>query len=242
MTRKSKLLIALLVGALVLIGLSFPLHLVGDSVQGGVLMWNSDEAYLFLGWGCAGYRITGFEYLFSNIPAYFGVPRTVDDNRLSMVVIRITPTGVERYVTAPYQMYHPFLAYTPRGKTIYASDGGAALWKWAGTHFEKLSPEEQQKVAVDQTVFSPSEDYTNVSGWSSRHSVASWPSEFKIELQGKPVTFLTKQNSSGKELSIELRLPSGASQMALHVKRDFHLVSKSQHGRAFGTNAVGSAR
>lgn len=235
MTRKSKLLIALLVGALVLVGLFFPVHLLGDSVQDGVLMWNSEEAYLFLGWGRSGYRLTGFEYLLSYIPAYFGVPRTVDDNRLSMIVIRIDPTGVQRYVAEPYQMDHPFLAYVPRGKTIYASDGGAVLWTWAGTHFEKLSPEEQQKLAVDQTVFSPGEDYTNVSGWSSRHSVASWPSEFKIELQGKPVTFLTKQKSSGKELSIELRLPSGASQMALHVKRDLHVVSKSEYGRAFGT-------
>jgi hypothetical protein len=134
-------------------------------------------------------------------------------------------------VTERNQEDSPFLAYLPRGNTIYAYDRGAALWKWAGTHFEKLRPEEQQKVDVDEKALSSKEDYTNVNGWSLRHSPAGWPPEFEIQLQGKPVTFLTKSKHSGEELSIELRLADGSSQRILHVKHLFHFVSKSEYDR-----------
>jgi hypothetical protein len=217
---------------LVILFLFWQLHLVGDSAVNGVLLWNSDEAYMFVGWGRSGYHLTTFEYILSYIPASFGVLRTVDDNRLSTIVARITPTAIERYVTERNQEDRGFLAYFPRGNSIYAYDGGAALWKWAGTHFEKLSPEEQQKVDIDEKALSSEEDYTNVNGWSLRHSPV-WPPEFKIQLQGTPVTFLTKSKNSGDELSIQLRLPSGASQTILHVKRRFHFVSKSDYDRAF---------
>jgi len=205
------------------------LHLVADDAREDVLLWNSREAYLFVGWGRSGYRFTCAEYLFSHIPAYFGIPRTVDDNHLSMLVFRITPTAIERHVADPYQMYRGFLVYVPRGNTIYAYDGGAMLWKWAGTDFETLTVKEQQKLTIDPSLFSSQEDYTDVDGWSLRRSLTRLPPEFKIELQGKPVTFFTKQNNPGKELSLELRLPGGTSQKLLHVKHNFHLVSKSEY-------------
>lgn len=144
--------------------------------------------------GSQRYHFTCAEYLLSHLPAYFGIPRTVDDNRLSMLVFRITPTAVERHVADPYQMDRGFLAYVPRGNTIYAYDGGAMLWKWAGTHFETLTLEEQRKLALDENPFASKKDYTNVDGWSSR-SLANWPAKSEIALQGKPVTFFTKQNN-----------------------------------------------
>lgn len=215
---------------LVLISVLFELHLVKDSAQDSDLLWNSEEAYLFVGWGRSGYHFTGFEYLFSYIPAYFGIPRTVDDNRLSMVVFRVTPTKVERYVTEPYQMYRGFLAYIPRDKTIYAYDGGAMLWKWTGTHFETAYPE---KFVLDEKLLSEKKDYTNVRGWSVRHSLTTWPSKFEIELQGKPVIFLTVSKNSGKEVLLDVQLPSATPQRILHTNSRLHLVSKSEYERTF---------
>ncbi len=209
------------------------LHFAGDDAREGVLLWNSQEAYLFVGWGRSGYHFTCAEYLLSHIPAYFGIRRAVDDNRLSMLVFRITPTAIERHVADPYQMDRGFLAYVPRGGTIYAYDGGAMLWKWAGTDFEMLTVKEQQKLAIDPSLFSSREDYTDVDGWSLRRSLTRLRPEFKIELQGKPVTFFTNQNKSGKELSLELRLADGASQELLHVKHNFHFVSKAEYDRMF---------
>jgi hypothetical protein len=224
---------ALCLIALLILFFFWELHLVGDSAVNGVLLWNSEQAYLFVGWGRSGYHLTGFEYLLAYIPAFFRVPRTVDDNRFSTIVARITPTGVEKYVTERNQEDRGFLAYFPFGNTIYAYDGGAALWKWAGTHFEKLSPEEQQEVDVDEKVLSSKEDYTNVNGWSLRHSSTGWPPEFEVQLQGKPVTFFPKSRHSGEESSIDIRLSDGSTQKMLHVKRSFHLVSKSEYDRIF---------
>lgn len=225
--------VALLLALLVLTLGFFEFHIVGDSAQDAVLLWNSDEAYLFIGWGRSGYHLTGFEYLFAYIPAYLGVPRTVDDNRLSMIVFRITPTSIERYVAEPYQMYSGFLAYVPRGNTIYAYDGGATLWKWAGTHFETVTPEEQRRLALDQKAFTSKKDYTNVDGWSSRHSLPTWPPKSEIELQGKPVTFFTKVKDSGGEVSVELQVSGRTPQRVLRTKNAWHLISRSEYERIF---------
>ena len=214
----------------VLMSVFFEFHLVRDSAQDGVLLWNSEEAYLFIGWGRSGYHLTGFEYLFSHIPGYFGIPRTVDDNRLSMVVFRITPTEVERYVSEPYHMYRGFLAYIPRDKTIYAYDGGAMLWKWAGTHFETAYPE---KIVLDEKLLSEKKDYTNVSGWSVRHSLTTWPSKSEIELQGKPVNFLMTSKKSSKDVLLDVQLPGATPQRILHANSGLHLVSKSEYDRTF---------
>ncbi|HZR31250.1 MAG TPA: hypothetical protein VFA76_05285 [Terriglobales bacterium] len=97
MKKAAKILGALLI-VLASVSLFHEFHGVGDSVTGGTLLWNSQEAYLFVGWGRAGYHFTGFEYVWSHIPAYFGVPRTVDDNCLSTIVVRIAPDGIQRVV------------------------------------------------------------------------------------------------------------------------------------------------
>jgi len=231
--KRSVLVVVACLLLLVLMPAFFELHLVADSAQDDVLLWNSEEAYLFIGWGRSGYDLTGFEYLFSYVPAYFGITRTVDDNRLSMVVFRITPTGIERYLTEPYHMYRGFLAYIPRDKTIYAYDGGAMLWKWAGTHFETAYPEEQQKIVLDEKLLSAKKDYTNVSGWSVRHSLTTWPSKSEIELQGKPLTFFMTSKNSGEEVLLDVQLPGATPQRILHTKSRLHLVSKSEYSRTF---------
>lgn len=234
MTKRRIIQVVLVFLPIVLVVLGvFHFHVLGASVQDGVLLWNSDEAYLFLAWGRSGYHFTGFEYLFSHVPAYFGVPRTVDDNRLSMLVVKITPTAVERHVTEPYQMYRGFLTYIPRNKTIYAYDGGAMLWKWAGTRFDTVSLDELKKLALDQNSLTSEKDYTNVDGWSSRHSLTTWPSTTKIELQGKPVTLFLTSKDSGQEISLDIQLPDGARQSVVRTNRKFHLVSKSEYESTF---------
>lgn len=233
--KKPRIMLAAVLCLIVLLVAFFrwEFHFAGDSAVDDVLLWNSEDAYLFVGWGRSGYHFTCAEYLFSYIPAYFRVPRTVDDNRLSMIVFRITPTAVEQYVVEPYQMYRGFLAYIPRGNAIYAYDGGAALWKWAGTDFATVTPEEQKRLAIDEKAFASTKDYTNVNGWSSRHSLVAWPAKSEIELQGKSVTFFTKVKDSGSEVSLELQLPGRAPQSILRTKKAWHLVSKSEYDRIF---------
>lgn len=230
---KKRVIQAIGVFFLLFVGSTFflKLYLATDWVDDGVLLWNSREAYLFTGWPRSGYHLSCFEYILAYIPAYFGVPRTYDDSRSSTIVTRITPNGIDRYVVERYLGDRGFRAYFPVGQTIYASDGGAELWKWSGTHFEKASPEEQQELPVNNA--SSQQDFQNVNGWSARHHLLSWPASSNIKLNDKPITFFIKLGDSSNELSLDLQLPGGAPQRILDMKRRLHLVSKKEYDRMF---------
>jgi hypothetical protein len=211
------------------------LHLVRDGVKNSVLLWNSEEAYLFATWSRVGYHFTCFEYLVGYIPAFFGVNHTYDDVRSSIIVIRISPDGTSRYVVERNYVYdhgdRGFRAYFPVGQTIYAFDGGDP-WKWAGTHFERVRPGEPYPVkAITDT--SVQQEFQSVDGWSARRDISSWLAKSTIELDNKPISFFLKRDSSGDELSLKLQLPNAALQSLLHVNRNLHLVRTSTYKTMF---------
>jgi hypothetical protein len=232
MKKRTMQVVATCLALLAIAACFFQFHLTRDWAEGSVLLWNSEEAYLFVGWPRSGYHFTGFQLLVELIPAYFGVNHTVDDKRFSIIVIRITRSNVERYVLDD-SSGSGFQAYIPYGKTIYAYYRGAALWKWAGDHFEQASPEERQSVPIDEKTLLPQKDFTNVDGWSARHSFTGWPPQSEIELAGQPVTLLVKLSSSGDEVSLDLHRQGSTAQRLLHVERKLHLVSKSEYDRTF---------
>lgn len=220
---------ALCLVVLAILAFLFPeLHFVDDAAD-GVLLWNSQEAYFFVGLSRDGYQLTAIHGLVALIPAFFGAPRTRDDTRSFTIVFRVTPNGVEKYVVPDVG----FRAYIPNGETIYAWDGGP-LWKWAGTHFEKVDRAEPRRFLLDESALFSKKDSTDANGWSVRHSLRNWPSE--IELQGKRVKFLTKINEwsiTKREVSLDIQLPNGSVQRVLHAKSWPHLVSKSEYNHAF---------
>ena len=61
MTYKRRIALAVVICAIVGVFL-FELHFVDDWV-GGVLVWNSEEAYLFSGWSGLGYRFNVIGFL-----------------------------------------------------------------------------------------------------------------------------------------------------------------------------------
>lgn len=236
MKKAMQATVALLLVVLMLGFFLIEFHFAGESVKDCVLLWNSQEGYLFIGWGRSGYHFTAFEYLFSHISAYFGVARPVDDNRFSTIVVRILPTGIERYVTARYEGEQGFISYVPNGKTIFAYDGGATPWKWSGTRFEKANPEEQLRAIPGENLPLSKRDYTDVEGWSSRHLLINGFSRCEIELQGKPITLLATANNLAadkRETSLDLQISGGAPQSILRTKSWFHLVSRSEYERIF---------
>jgi hypothetical protein len=218
--------------AFILVVLFFQLHLVRDWAEDSALLWNSEEAYLFVGWPRSGYHFTGFQFLLELVPAYFGVNHTVDDKRFSTIVIRITRSDVERYVVD--DLYGAgFRAYIPYGNTIYGYNKGATLWKWVGDHFRQATPEEQPAIPIDEQALLSHKDFTNVDGWSARHSITIWPPQSEIKVADETLKFLVKLSSSGEELSLDMQRGGSSPQMILHVERKLHLVSKSEYNRIF---------
>ncbi len=213
------------------------LHLVRDGVENSVLLWNSDEAYLFVNWSRAGYHFTCLEYLVGYIPAFFGANHTYDDTRTSIIVIRITPDGTNRYVVERPYVYDDgdhgdrgFHAYFPVGQTIYAFDGSDP-WKWAGTHFERVKPEEPVRVTASNQA--SQQDFQNLNGWSARREISSWQLQSSIELDNKPIAFSMKRDHSGDDLSLKLQLPNAAPQPLLHVNKNLHLVRTTTYKSMF---------
>jgi hypothetical protein len=213
------------------------LHLVRDEIHNSVLFWNSQEAYLFARWSRAGYHFSCFQYVLGHIPAFFGVNHTYDDLRSSTLVIRITPNRIDRYVVErdpenPKGDPVDFRAYIPDDQTIYASDVQGDLWRWVGPDFKRVRPEEGPSTTASADT-QPQGDFQSRKGWSARHDLNSWPARSTIELDDKPIGFLLKRGDSRDELSLELQLPDGVSQTALHVSRTLHLVGKTRYKEMF---------
>ena len=228
MTYKRRIALAVVICAIVGVFL-FELHFVDDWV-GGVLVWNSEEAYLFSGWSGLGYRFNVIGFLAALVPAYFGASTAPDENRGCTIVFRITPARIERYVVPDVG----FKAYIPKGKTIYAWSGGP-LWKWAGDHFERATSEEEREVIEipKATMLSVGKDISDPHGWSVRNTLSGWPAKSEVDIGGKPIFFYVTLGVLNEEISVDVQLPNRERKRILHAKSKFHLVGRREYERAF---------
>ena len=101
----------------------------------GWLLWNANEAYLFMSVHPRGYHFTYFEYPFALLRQYFNAPPFPDDERVSVVVIRVTSSAIERHdVDIGKGDAHEPDFYTTFGEGIYANCQGV-LCRWTGSGF-----------------------------------------------------------------------------------------------------------
>lgn len=214
----------------------YPLHFIDDWADGS-LFWNFREAYLCAGLARNGYRTTPAGYVIGLISGYFNLPSMRRaEVRGFTVVFHITSEGIER-VVAPDQN---FSFYMPYGGAIYAWHEAGPPWKWDGTHFAEVSPEGAQVIPDPRTTVSkPKEDFTERNGWSAKHSLTGWPSQFEINLGGKPVKFFVKLMNSYSEVSVDVQLPNGRPQQVLHAKSAPYLVTGGEYARTFRKTGSG---
>jgi len=205
------------------------LHFLDDWV-GGVLVWNSEEAYLFSSWSGMGYRHSLIGFLAALVPAYFGASAPPNESGHCTIVFRITPARIERYVVQGVV----FRAYIPKGNMIYAWSGGP-LWKWAGDHFERATQEEDREVIEipGVTMLSIVKDISDPLGWSVRNSLTGWPSKSEVELKGKPTFFYVDLRDSNREIYVDVQLPGRERERILHAKSKLHLVARREYERLF---------
>jgi len=136
---------AAIAGAVVLTGAAIgQLHYVREGA-GGQVLWNAEEAYFFIGVSYDGLRIRYLEYPWFLIKEAFHASYLRDTTRGSMMVVRITKSGVERHMVAldlPTPAPHLF---TPHDGKIYANCAQlGGLCKWSGDHFERAVEEERR--------------------------------------------------------------------------------------------------
>lgn len=221
---------AILALLLLVIVLSF-LHVyyIGGSGDGD-LLWNGNEAYLFVHGERRGYHVSYLGYLPELVKGYFGVIGSPDDESQFTLVIRMTPSKTERC-----EEKGEFHYFTPINNNIYAGHNDENLWKWTGSHFEKASIEEQRKLSGIQRL--SNKDFNDANGWSGRYSITSKIKEqFPITLGGSQLTLeVTTLNLSEGDVSVDVMRPNRPPETIFNRNGQPRRVRKSEYERAFGS-------
>ncbi len=172
MRKKAKIIIVVAVLA-VCFALAASLHVyyLTDS-SGGTLFWRGNEAYLFLEVSHVGYRFSYLEFPFVVIGEHFyWVPYT-KDRRDSSMVIRITPSSVERhFVDYGYGWNTPSPDFlTPFDDGFYAHCQGAILCKWTNNGFVPATQEEARRIGGETALVRGDMNNQIVNGWHVRET------------------------------------------------------------------------
>src|SRR5262245_24991078 len=102
----------------------FHVYILRDD-NGGTMLWNSDEAYLFMKVVRRGYRMNYAEYAWDSLLEWFGAVSRPHDQRVFLYVIHVTPSGYSRHLalitndTAGIPS-----SFTPLGRTIFTFCSG----------------------------------------------------------------------------------------------------------------------
>ena len=153
---------------------------------GGAVLWNANEAYFLVDIIHEGLPVSLLRYPWFFVKAYLGASDLPDDERASLLVIRVTSSGVEHHVLKlegrtygnpgrnPYQ-------YSALDDHIYANcpplDG---LCRWAGDHFEPATPEERRRLdGINRLAKGETDKGEN--GWSKRQFGAG-PADLRLTI------------------------------------------------------------
>jgi hypothetical protein len=208
--------------------------------SGGTVLWNAEEADFFIGIRHIGQEVNCLRYPWFLAKSYLGGVEDPDNDRGSLVVIRVTSSAVERHVQK--LSYDPPGSgpdmYTPLEGHVYANCpelGG--LCRWAGDHFEPATPEERQRLDDIGHLTNKDIDHGE-NGWSKRSfQVGPGDSDnmFTIEVGNRfrlSASDLGAKNGD-RILSIDLLRAGHGPERIWDVDQRYGRVSGSEYQRVF---------
>jgi hypothetical protein len=158
------------------------------------LLWNSREAYLFVGSMRQGWHGNYFQAAGMVVSSQLRLITWPTESRPSITVFRITPDRLERYLLED-QIVGP---YTVFENHIYKNSD----WRWAGHRFERTSDDERRRF---QSSNQPAGEWSDVNGWSRRCCLlnrAVSVTRFPLQLEGRRVEVIVR--NEGPNVAIEL--------------------------------------
>lgn len=162
---------ALLVAALAAAAI---LKIYAISETAGLLaIWNQKEAYCFSRVGRRGdsssYLLFPWILFKEYVIGGFAAVVIPADTRTFLVVLHVTPAGVERHVLELADTNGGIdpLNYTPIEGSIYAMCPGVVLCRWTGDHFENATQEEEERLGGINRLTRGDFDHDQY-GWSRR--------------------------------------------------------------------------
>lgn len=204
--------------------------------NGGTIIWDANEAYLFMSVARRGYRLNWPTYAAAILGQFFNAPPAPTDQRIFFIVIHVTPAGVERHVAKITENAIVPHFFTPVGQTIYAFSEGM-IYKWAGDRFDKATQEEERKVGGLEHLSSDSDETINGSSKRGIGQVAG-DAEFTVNI-GTEATLKVRQGnvykSAADSPTIQLYRPGKPVQELWHVNGEPRRVSRRKYDQALST-------
>ena len=227
MRRKKIIVILVILAALVVVSASLKTYRIREGAS-GTLFWNADEAYLFMNVGKFGTRLSYLQYIVEGFREALGAVRSPDARRYSVVVLRITPEAVQRYVKENTHL-GSFILFE---KNIYSRNlDDGTLWRWSGTAFVRASGQEQHSFETGKHPLGP--DFNNFDGWSERCCFPRPKVEFEVE--GRTLTLATNPKLL-RQMSIELTRPGNEPERIWYLETRPSGVSKNEYEKFLGEN------
>jgi hypothetical protein len=168
------------------------------------------------------------------------------------VVLHVTGDGVQCYSVDNFVVRPHVLAV---GKDISAGNylEQTTPTKWSGTHFEPMTPEEQNQFRDSSQTIPAGPAYDNVGGWSRRtvggEVVGRSPTaytesnaEVTIALDGKPLTFTMNSGFISHEAFIDLSHPGHAPERIWQLDENARRVSAETYNTLFGSDRISENR
>lgn len=205
------------------------------------LLWNSDEAYIFVNDFRSGYNFSYLGYLSEVVREVFPFGASPPERKhFCMIVLHITPAATERYLVDNFHAGSPPFVV---GQNIYAGNLSTETgpMKWSATHFKPMTSEEYKAVRDAQSGggIPTSSSYDNIDGWSRRMlDVVSPESDAKItiEIAGRQLTLLAHSGSKDYEAYIDLTRPGHQPDRIWHLSERSERVSKATYKQIFGND------
>ncbi|MFZ0277185.1 MAG: hypothetical protein WA254_04130 [Candidatus Sulfotelmatobacter sp.] len=216
--------------------------------SGGDLVWNSSDAYVFIGVVESGHTFSYLGFLGELVRELFPFGASEPEKKhYYAVVLHITQEAVQRYTFDNFWYGGVF----PVGKTISAGNYlDATRTKWSGTHFEPMTPAEEKEWREGAQMIPPGPAYDNIAGWSNRkaggevvresstHFIET-NAEATIELGGKPLTLRMNSGFISHEAFIDLLRQGHAPERVWHLNENPERVNKATYEQIFGNGPVG---
>ena len=242
-TSKKRILVTILIAA-VLIAAIFKIYAISEGA-GLLAIWNQNEAYLFSQVDRRGESSSYllFPWILFKEYAIGGFAAAVipSDTRAFLVVLHVTPTGVERHVVKLADRADGGAGsdpwnYTPIESSVYAMCPGLIICRWTGDRFENVTKEEQERLGgINRLTVG---DFNNdASGWSRRGFVPG-QAERTVTIGvgnqfGLVVDCGEVGNTKNGTMSIDLQRPRKASERIAVFERREGSVSRAEYRHAF---------
>jgi hypothetical protein len=207
-----------------------------DDGGGGDVLWNDNEAYLFINDIQRGYSWSYLWYPVELLKEYFYVVPLPDAQRVNLSVLKVTSTGTEHsMIDEGADTANSPSFYTPFGDQIYAWCLGA-ICKWTGTNFESVGKSEEQGIGGMSSL--SSKEFTHVNGWSKR-GFGPAPAAYKFTIKVNDHfeisvdNRLTEKSRTGG-VSVDLLRPGRPLEQIYYVEGDPRRVSRAEYEHVFG--------